>query len=252
MGWGSKKTTTSTATNSALGTSTPLLNPLAQQFYQNTLFPGAQSLIAIANKPVYGDAHKADVLNNLNDLANAASAHLKSSLSGRGQLGSGEFETGLGNIEQQRYGQLSNFYSNLPALEDQAHQQRMAQALGLGAGLAAQLPVGQISNQSSTSNGVQTEKDSTGLGAIVGALAGGVGSSLMGGVMGGFGSLAQGGSFGQGFGNALNPYGAMPAMPGQYINPQGGLGSGSLPMPPQQIPWTDVSQYFQVPTRPPQ
>lgn len=176
MGWGDKKTQTST--NSA--TTTPNLDPRASALYDQL---GAEShnLIANANKPVYGDAQKADVLNNLNDLANASTKHLSSTLAGRGALGSGDFETGAGNIEQQRLGQLSGFYSQLPAMEDQAHLQRMMSALGFGAGLAGQMPVG----QTSTGTGSSQEVSSPGWGSMVQTAIGAMAGGLTGGMMGG-------------------------------------------------------------------
>lgn len=207
MGWGSKQTTTgtnsSTATNS--NTTTPNLNPLAQSLYSSTLFPQARQLIANANKPVYGDAQKASVLNDLNGLAQSASRHLNSSLASRGALGSGDFDTGQAGIEQQRYGNLSNFYSQLPSLEDQAHQQKMLSALGFGAGLAGQMPVGQtsIGNQTQSGTQQQTQTSNPGFSGLVGSLLGSVGSAAM----GGFGNMMSGGpgGFSGGFGQVLSP-----------------------------------------------
>lgn len=204
MGWGSKQTTTGTNSSTALSSNstTPNLDPRASAFY-NELFANAHNLIANANKPVYGDAQKASVLNDLNGLAQSASRHLNSSLASRGALGSGDFDTGHGNIEQQRYGKLSDFYSQLPALEDQAHQQRMMQALGFGAGLAGQLPVGQTSvgNNSQSGTTQQTQTSSPGFGSIVGGLVGSLGNAAM----GGFGNMLGGGSFSKGFGSVLAP-----------------------------------------------
>lgn len=204
MGWGSKQTTTSTNTGTNSNTTTPNLNPLAQGLY-GQLADESHNLIANANKPTYGDAQKADVLNNLNDLANASAKHLNSTLASTGQLTSGANVVGQSNIEQQRMGQLSNFYTNLPAMEDQAHQQKMIQALGFGAGLAGQMPVGQTNVGDSSSSGSQTQTSSPGWSSLVGALAGGATSALTGGLMGGLGSMATGGGFSQGFGQALNP-----------------------------------------------
>lgn len=203
MGWGSMNTTVSTASTS--NTATPNLNPLAQNEYSNVLFPQANALVANANKPTYGDAQKADVLNNLNDLANSASKHLKSTLASTGQLNSGSDVVGQTGIEQQRLGNLSSFYTNLPAMEDQSHQQKMSAALGLAGGLTGQLPVGQTSQ--GTSDGTQTQTSSPGFGSILGGMLGSMMGGLGGGLTGGLGSMMGGGSFGSGFSNTMNPMG---------------------------------------------
>lgn len=243
MGWGSKQTTTSTNTATNSNTTTPNLNPIAQNLY-GQLSGEAHNLIANANKPVYGDAQKADVLNNLNDLANSASKHLNSSLASRGALGSGDFDLGQSQLEQQRFGNLSNFYSNLPALEDQAHQQKMLSALGFGAGLAGQMPVGQTSVGDASSTGQQQQTSSPGLSGILGGVLGSVAGGLTGGLTGGLGSMLGGGSFGGGFQNAMNPmqqfFGGPAGSPPNMFNPSAMPSYAQLPMQLQQrpIPWS--------------
>lgn len=248
MGWGSKQTTTNTNTATNSNTTTPNLNPLAQNEYSSVLFPQANALIANANKPVYGDAQKADVLNNLNDLANASAKHLNSTLAATGQLNSGQDVVGQSNIEQQRMGQLSNFYTNLPAMEQQAHQQNMLQALGFGAGLTGQLPVGQTNIGDQSASGQTVTSSNPGLGGLVGGLLGGVGSALTGGLTGGLGSMASGGGFGAGFGQAMNPmgnfmnsiYGGPAGSPPNQFNPAAQPSYGQLPLTqaPRPIPYS--------------
>lgn len=234
MGWGNKTTSTNTQqqTQQSSNTTTPNLNPMASGLYGN-LTGQVSDLLAQAKQPVYGQAQTADVLNNLNGAANAATANLKSTLAGNGQLDSGAFAAGAGNIQQQRYGQLSNFYTNLPAMEQAAQTQRMSQAIGLGDQVAASMPVGNTSTGSGSSNGSSdsTQVQSQGLGSLVGSLLGSVGGAAL----GGFGSMMNGGSFTSGFGNSLQGGGGggyNPYMPS--INAAGGLGYQPLPMPPTQ------------------
>jgi len=208
MSWGSKQTTDTTQNSSQ--TSMPLQQAYAAQL-QSSLAPHYASLVQEANQPVYGDAQKAGVLNNLNDLANASIKHLSSTLAGHGQLDSGQFTQGAQGIEQQRYGQASQFFSQLPAMERQAHMSNMMAALNGANAYASSVPMGQTSSGSSTSDSTQTS--TPGLAGLVGAIGGMALSGLTGGLSGGLAGMAGGGGFGAGFNNGA--FGTpMPAMGG--------------------------------------
>lgn len=218
MGWGSSKTTTSeqAQNQNSLNVNMPVQAPWVAQM-QKGMAGNYQSLIADANKPVYGDAQKSSYMQGLNDLANSATKHLSSTLAGRGQLYSGEFDKQAGGIENEKFGKESDFFAQLPAMERQAHMSNMMQALGASNAFASSVPTGSISTGTSSgeSSGTQTEKSSPGLAGLIGGLAGmalgpmmgGLGAGMaggLGGMMGGSGG-GFGGGFNSGFGNFMNP-----------------------------------------------
>lgn len=228
MGWGSSKTTTqdSNQSQNSINANMPVQLPWVAQMQQG-MAPQYQSLIAEANKPVYGDAQKASYMENLNDLANSATSHLSSTLAGSGQLNSGQFGKQAMGIEQQKFGQESNFFSQLPAMERQAHMQNMLGVLGAANGFATSAPTGSISTGSSsgTSDSTSVEKSSPGLSGLVGGLMGMAMGPMMGGLGGGIagglnGMFGGSGSFGSGYNAAMappvNPFNMQ--MPAQGMN----------------------------------
>lgn len=215
MSWGSKQTTQATQNQNQTNTSTPLQQTYAAQL-QQSLAPQYQQQIALANTPVYGDAQKAGVLQNLNDLANASIKHLGSTLASHGQMDSGSYASGASGIEQQRFGQASDFFNSLPALERQSHLQNVNAALNSANGYASSVPMGMSSTGASSSNSDSTTTTSPGLSGLVGAL----GGMAMSGLTGGLSSMMGGGGFTSGFGEGLGGYGG-----------SGGYGGGSMPTP---------------------
>jgi hypothetical protein len=228
MGWGSKQTTTSTNTsnNAYNQTNTPMQSAQVQGV-NNMVLGQLPGLIQSANSPVYGDAQKASYMNSLNDLANAASKHLSSTLAGQGALQSGLNEQGQLGIQQNRLSNASNFFSQLPFAEKQAHLSNLSGALQTSQGIANSIPYATNASGTGqqTSQGSQTQTSSPGLGQLVGGLAGqflggitgGLGAGLQSGVGSMFGagpSNAQGGGFGanfsSGYQNYNNPYSNYP------------------------------------------
>lgn len=243
MGWGSSKSTTqdSTQQQNSVNANMPVQLPWVAQM-QKGMAPQYQNLIAQANAPVYGDAQKASYMENLNDLANSATSHLSSTLAGSGQLNSGQFGKAATGIEQQKFGQESNFFSQLPAMERQAHMQNMMGALGAANGFLSSTPTGNISTGSSSgsSDSSSVEKSSPGLSGLVGGLMGmalgpmmgGLGGGIAGGMNGMFGGQ---GSFGQGYNQAMAP----PSNPFNMQVPAQGMQFS----PPMQQQWNPTAKY---------
>lgn len=236
MSWGSTSTQKTNQQQSQSGQyanqQTPVQLPWAAALQQSLVGP-YQQLLAGAEAPVYGQAQKADYLSNLNDLANNATKHLASTLAGRGALDSGALATGQSGIEQQRLGQASSFFQNLPFQEAQAHQQRLAAALGLGGQLSLLAPVGQDTSGTSSSegqsSGTTTTTQSPGLGSMLGGLLGAGLSAFTGGLGGSLGSSLFGGG-GIGAGSFLPTYN--PFQTSQGIQTPGAFTSAASAPPP--------------------
>ncbi len=210
MGWGSKTTTTTNQQQSqqSSNTSTPIEDSYFSDFRKG-LVSQFGPLLAKAQAPVYGQAQQAEVLSNLNELANASSRKLLGQLSQRGQGASGAGATGLAGIEGERLRGLSDFFSQLPGRERQAQLSNIAQVLGLGANFAGRAPVGeqQTGTGSSSMSGTQVQQTNPGLSGLVGSLIGLAGAGLTGGLSGMLGGIGFGKGFGGGLtGGLYNPW----------------------------------------------
>ncbi len=149
-----------TQSSNLAGTATPTENPLMKA-YRESLIPQFHNAMAQAQQPIFGDAQKASYLGGLNDLANASTKHLASTLASRGQLDSGAFEQGAGDIEQNKFNQYGTYLSQLPVEEQQIHNQNIAQLLGLSSGFAGPSPVGQVNSQTGGVTGNTTGNNTT-------------------------------------------------------------------------------------------
>jgi hypothetical protein len=178
-----------------------------RQFEENPLLTAArEALIPIlgsefnkAQKPVYGQAHQANFMNSLNELAQAAMQRMTQGVAGSGGMRSGRFAGGTQDIERQRMGDASKFFANLPMLEEQARSGKVNNLLGLasqwlGTGPVNETVTGQAQatskgNEHSVSTGNQQTTGSTGGGAS-GALGNliGFGGGVLGDFMSGQGS----------------------------------------------------------------
>lgn len=236
MSWGSSQTSNQQSqqfgSNASLATTQPNQLPWVADLQKNNGL-AAQNMMARASQPIYGDAQKANYLESLNQLADASSKHLASSLAGRGIMDSGAFSAGQTGIEAGRLGQASSFFSQLPFQEQAAQDARQKSALGLSIAAAAAPPTGQTSGSTSNSQSSSDTSSKTttdpGISGLVSSLAGlGFGATL-----GGLGSLMGGGSFGSGFGASLGGGGQ-----------QGGGGGGwQNPVAP---PWYQQAAYPQM------
>ena len=85
-------------------------------------------------------------------------------MAARGTLQSGAYDTGLGDVEMQRAGGISNFMANLPFMEREARLKNMGGALGLLTGWAGAGPQGRTFQTTGESTGTTkgtTTMDST-------------------------------------------------------------------------------------------
>lgn len=135
------------------------------QFRQGLMGQYGSELNKAQNESIYGPAQKAQYISGQNDLASAASEAAKAGLARMGRLNSGAADEAAGNIEYQKFGNISNFYSQLPFMEQQARNTRVDSLMGMGANWAGRAPVDQniTGNTSSTGQSQsQTQQDQYG------------------------------------------------------------------------------------------
>ena len=160
---GTSNTSTSGTTTGA-GTTTGLQqmleNPAFAQFRTN-LIPLLSQQLNKAQQPIYGDAQKAQLMNQLNGLAGDAATSLRQSLSRSGGLDSGLLSQGLTDIGTQRFGQLSNFFSQLPFAESEAQAARMNPLLQMATGWVGAAPLSTATSGTTSSTGTTTGSEST-------------------------------------------------------------------------------------------
>ena len=224
MGWGATqdvKTTQQGNTNQqGLNANLPVQLPWVAQMQQQNAIQ-AQNQYAQAQQPVYGDAQKAQFLQNQNQQEQQGQKALASQLASHGIQDSGATAAGLTSLEGGRQANIANYEAQVPLANRQARQAQESQALGLEMGAAAAPPTGNISTSSSTGStsqqGDQTTTQTPGLAGLLTTLGGAAISGLTGGMGGGAGlGGLMGGSGGKGgagapqqmaFGNAL-PFGS--------------------------------------------
>lgn len=192
--------------------------------FRNSLYPQISSMIANANKPVYGAAQEAQFDNKLNQNTNANMNSLASSVAGRtGSLNSGAFQGGAQNMLNQRGAAQASYAMQVPMLNQQAQFQNLGSALGLATNFSGRAPVG---------NTTDSEQSQTpGLGNVLTSLAGAGLGMASGGMMGGFGGgglmgmLSGGNTANAGVTGALNGSGYFGRTSGMSI-PSDFLSSG--------------------------
>jgi hypothetical protein len=140
-------------------TQTPTEPGYFDQFRQS-LIPQYNSMMRKAQQPIYGDAQKAQVINDANNIFNTGIGGLRSSMAAGGRLRSGAMESAGMGMGISRAGGISNFFSQLPANEQAAQWNKMSPLLQAGMGWAGRAPVGQTTQGTnttqSTMNGVST------------------------------------------------------------------------------------------------
>jgi hypothetical protein len=136
-------------------------------------------LVDKAQQPIYTDSKIASTLAGINQQFNKQD--LNPALAGRGLLNSGLARTMRADVDNQRSTAASNFFSQIPALEQQAQFQNLSSALGLGAQFAGRAPISQQltgdTTQTSNEKFNQTGEQSGGQG-FGGAFANGLGGWL--------------------------------------------------------------------------
>ncbi len=184
--------------------------------FRNSLYPQISQYLSQAQQPVYGQAQYGQQLNNLNGLANSSINQLSNTFASRmGGLNAGAYAGGVGNILNNRAGQLANYNAQVPLLNRQAQMQQTIGGLQLANSVAGPALRGsQGTSDSTTSTTPSIFSDvMQGVGAISG-VGGFLQPFLGGGVQnpsGGFGQLPQGEGYGpNNGGGGYGPYGMQP------------------------------------------
>ena len=120
--------------------------------YRESLLPQFQNQLQKLNEPIFGEGQKAGFLGQLNELGAASAENLKQNLARSGATDSGRMSQGLTDIETGRNAQASQFFAQLPFLEQQAQQQRAQGMLGLASNFAGRAPISQVTGQVGTAS----------------------------------------------------------------------------------------------------
>jgi hypothetical protein len=104
--------------------------------FRNSLLPQIQGEINKAQKPLYGDPEKANYLSDLNELAKHSMNSIRGNLARSGGLGSGREQSSLNSLFGQRMGQASQFFSQLPQMNENARRTGVGGLLSLAANVA--------------------------------------------------------------------------------------------------------------------
>jgi len=147
----SSGTKNSTSTSSTNQLNQAIEDPAFAQFRQ-ALLPMIMGLVDKAQQPIYTDSKIASTLAGINQQFNKQD--INPALAGRGLLNSGLARTMRADVDNQRSSAASQFFSQIPALEQQAQFQNLSSALGLGAQFAGRAPISQqlTGTQNQTSN----------------------------------------------------------------------------------------------------
>lgn len=184
LGGKSKQSNTSSGTRDSSSTSsTNQLNQAIEdpafEAFRQALLPMVLGLVDKAQQPIYTDSKIASTLAGINQQFNKQD--INPALAGRGLLNSGLARTMRADVDNQRSSAASQFFSQIPALEQQAQFQNLSSALGLGAQFAGRAPISQqltgTTNQTSNEKFSQTGEQSGGQG-FGGAFANGLGGFL--------------------------------------------------------------------------
>lgn len=116
--------------------------------FQESLLPAVSSLYSQAQQPVYGAAQEAQVANQADAATTAGSQALTNKLARSGGLNSGANVAGQTALAQSNLGNLTNFFSQVPALNQQAELQNTGNVLNMAEGIVGRAPT----NSSTTSN----------------------------------------------------------------------------------------------------
>jgi hypothetical protein len=150
----------SSSTQTTDMTQTPNEQPYFADFRKG-LIPQFDSMMRKAQQPIYGDAQKAGVISDANNIFNTGMQGLRGAMAAGGRLRSGAMESAGMGMGINRAGGIASFFSQLPAMEQQAQWAKAAPLLQAGMGWAGQAPVGQTTKgtQQMTGNasGTQTQ-----------------------------------------------------------------------------------------------
>lgn len=135
-------------------TQTPNENPLFTMFREQ-LLPAISAQYADAQKPVYGDADIARNSESANQTFNTGMDSATQALARRGALSSGAATSVASNLGAARAGNIANFNSSIPFLNEQAKFGKTQGLLGLAANFLGQSPLGQTSTYQDQQTGSQ-------------------------------------------------------------------------------------------------
>ncbi len=167
---GSKSSTSSGSTNQF---NEAIEDPQFAAFRQ-ALIPMMLGMVNKASEPVYTDSKIASTLADINK--QFSKEDINPAMAGRGLLGSGWNDQARQDVDTARATQASQFFTQLPFLEQQAQQQNMGNALGLATGWAGKAPVSnrltgttsQTGNEDFSQNGQTTQTNPNGPGFMSG------------------------------------------------------------------------------------
>lgn len=172
-------------TSSGAQTTTPNEDPIFSMFRQSIL-PAIAQQYQTAQQPVYGDAQRAQVIQQANQAGDAAQTAVANNAARRGTLNAGSTDAANTAIQQGVTGKIVDFQNQIPFLNQQAQWGKTQDLLGLATNFLGRAPIGQTTtsngNTSSSSTGTQSQNgQSTGsqtpslmsdIGGIAGMLAG--------------------------------------------------------------------------------
>lgn len=118
----------------------------------------SSELAKAQNETVYGPAQKAAYVSDQNDLAASATEAAKAGLARMGRLNSGAADATMGDIQMQKYGNISDFYSQLPFKESEARSNKVNSLLSSGMNWTGRAPVDQTTTSNSTTNSSGTQQ----------------------------------------------------------------------------------------------
>jgi hypothetical protein len=164
-------------TSSGSQTTTPNEDPLFSMFRQSIL-PAISQQYADAQKPVYGDAQRAQVMNQANEAGAGAETAVSNNAARRGTLNAGSTDAANTAIQQGVTGANIAFSNQIPFLNDQAKFDKTQGLLGLATNFLGRAPLGSTSTSSgdtSTSSSGTQSQSGTGQNTATPSLMGDIG-----------------------------------------------------------------------------
>lgn len=198
----SSETGSQSSTRSGSSTSQQTEDPSLAPFRQ-MLMGAFGGQLSEAQRPAFGNAEIANIIQNINEASNSASKSLTARLARTGALNSGRAAVGQGLLEQGRAGQISGFLSQVPQLNRQARQQALNPLLSLGLGFTGRGPQGVTTTTNDSASNVfssNREFDQSGVSSQQGA-------PWWRNLLGGLGGLGQAAGFGMLTRQLGNPFG---------------------------------------------
>ena len=137
------------------------LEPEYFSSFRQGLIPAFSKLYAEADKPVYGDAERAQAYHGINKAGADAQVQAGRALARTGRSNSGAADSIYRDIAHEGMDRVIQFNTALPFQERQAHLQNVGGLLGMGMNWAGRAPISQrqvgIQTTDSTTQGTQTQ-----------------------------------------------------------------------------------------------